>query len=273
MDDPQVNEQLNLSRRQFLHGAGVMTAGLVLGGAPGLGLGRVGLPRAQAQQAIDVTAAPFGARGDGQTNDRAAFQAAIDAAVQQRKPLWIPRPAAFYRIELDNTNRQLDVPGDLTVVGAGRATTLLRVSVAAPQAGQSYHTFYIHNGVHFQAAELRLEEDVDLSDYALHGFFFEAGPADHPCLIEAVDADGFTHVAVASSTGPNGGRGELFLAIRDCDFKPQTECCVAFWSAEDGHKRLHVYDSYFHGSRSNHLVCLLYTSLPVLPVDHQAAQQ
>ena len=183
--------------------------------------------------------APYRARGDGQTNDRAAFQAAIDAAIQQRRPLWIPRPASFYRIELDNTNRQLDVAGDLAIVGAGRESTLLRVSVAAPQAGQSYHTFYIHNGVHFQAAELRLEEEADLNGYALHGFYFEAGPADHPCLIEAVDADGFTHVVVASSTGPDGGRGELFLAIRGCDFKPQTECCVAFWSAEDGHKRLH----------------------------------
>ena len=254
MDDPQGNEQLSFSRRQFLHGAGAMTAGLVLRGAPGLGLGRVALPRGQAQTAIDVTAAPYGARGDGQTNDRAAFQAAINAAIQQRRPLWIPRPASFYRIELDNANPQLDVAGDLAVVGAGRGTTLLRVSVAAPQAGQSYHTFYIHNGVHFQAAELRLEETVDLNGYALHGFYFEAGPADHPCLIEAVDVDGFTHVAVAASTGPEGGRGELFLAIRDCDFKPQTECCVAFWSAEDGHKRLHVYDSYFHGSRDNHLV-------------------
>ena len=40
MDDPQGNEQLSFSRRQFLHGAGAMTAGLVLRGAPGLGLGR-----------------------------------------------------------------------------------------------------------------------------------------------------------------------------------------------------------------------------------------
>jgi hypothetical protein len=254
MDDPQGNEQLSFSRRQFLHGAGAMTAGLVLRGAPGLGLGRVALPRGQSQTAVDVTAAPYRARGDGQTNDRAAFQAAIDAAIQQRRPLWIPRPAAFYRIELDNANPQLDVAGNLAIVGAGRESTLLRVSVAAPQAGHAYHTFYIHNGVHFQAAELRLEEDVDLNGYALHGFFFEAGPADHPCLIEAVDVDGFTHVAAAGSSGPEGGRGELFLAIRDCDFKPQTECCVAFWSAEDGHKRLHVYDSYFHGSRDNHLV-------------------
>ena len=258
MDDPQGNEQLSFSRRQFLHGAGAMTAGLVLRGASGLALGRTALPRSQTPQAIDVTAAPYGARGDGQTNDRAAFQAAINAAIQQRRPLWIPRPPSFYRIQLDNTSRQLDVAGDLTVVGAGRATTLLRVSVAAPSAGQSYATFYVHNGCHFQIAELRLEEEtgdgLPPEEFALHGFNFEAGPDDHPCLIEAVDADGFTHVALANATGVGNGRGELFLAIRDCDFRPRAECCVAFWTVETGHKRLHIYDSYFHDNQLNHLV-------------------
>lgn len=86
-----------------------------------------------------MTAAPFGAKGDGVSNDRAAFrQATIVAAIQQRKPLWVQPPASFYRLELDNANPQLDVPGDLAIVGAGRATTLLRFTVAGPRAGATY---------------------------------------------------------------------------------------------------------------------------------------
>lgn len=71
MDDRQGSEGLDFSRRRFLLGAGAMTAGLMLRGTPRLGLGHLALsPRSQDQPAIDVTAAPFGARGDGVTNDR-----------------------------------------------------------------------------------------------------------------------------------------------------------------------------------------------------------
>lgn len=254
MDDPQVNEQLNLSRRQFLHGAGVMTAGLVLGGAPGLGLGRVGLPRAQAQQAIDVTAAPFGARGDGQTNDRAAFQAAIDAAIQQRKPLWLPRPGVAYRIELDGANPWLDVHGDLTVVGASQADTRLLFTQATATSAPKYAGFYVRNGVNFQIARCRLEETAHPVEPPFEGFFFEAGSDDHLALIEEVAVDGFTDVVMVPASGEGDSLGELFLAVRGCDFKSGYQYCIAFWSAETGHKRLHLYDSTFRDNQFSHLI-------------------
>ena len=254
MDDPQVNEQLSLSRRQFLQGAGVMTAGLVLGGAPGLALGRVGLPRAQAQQAIDVTAAPFGARGDGQTNDRAAFQAAIDAAIQQRKPLWLPRPAVAYRIELDGATPWLDVHGDLTVVGAGRGDTRLLFTQATPNPAPKYAGFYVRNGVNFQIAKCRLEETAHPVEPPFEGFYFEAGSLDHLALIEEVDVDGFTDVVMVPSSGQGDSLGELFLAVRSCDFKSGYQYCIAFWAVERGHKRLHLYDSTFHDNQFSHLI-------------------
>ena len=255
MDDPQHDERLNFSRREFLHGAGALTAGLVLSGAPGLGLGRLALsPRVQGTGVIDVTAAPFGARGDGATNDRAAFQAAIDAAIQQRKPLWIPQPRSFYRIELDDAHRRLDVAGHLAIIGAGRTTTLVRFSIPTTDKSEYFYAFYVHNGIQFHMAELRLEEDAYAEGYEFQGIFFESGPEDHPCLIEAVDINGFTNCVITTASSASGGQGELFLAIRGCDFTPQLNYCVAMWTVEQGHKRLHVYDSYFHDSEEAHLV-------------------
>ncbi len=254
MDDPQGNERLIFSRRQFLHGAGAMAAGLALRGAPGLGLGRVALVRPQAQQAIDVTAAPYAARGDGQTDDRAAFQAAIDAAIQQKRPLMIPRPAAFYRLVLDSEHRSLDVAGNLVAVGAGHESTLLRFSIPAPDMSGDYFAFYVHNGCQFQIAELRLEEDANAEEYEFQALFFESGPLDHQCLIEAVDVEGFTNAVITTASGVGEGSGELFLAIRGCEFGQQRNQCVAMWTVENGHKRLHIYDSYLHDNRSSHLV-------------------
>lgn len=251
-----------LSRRRFLQGVTLALAGASLGVAPGRrgpqwpALAAPALrPRAaQNQTAVDVTDPAFGARGDGVTNDRAAFQAAIVAAIQSRRPLWIPRPAQFYRIVFDATNDRLVVDGDLTIVGESRADTLIRFSIPAPDLDQFYYGFFVHNGCNFQITECRVEEDAHLIETEFYGFFFEAGPDGQLALFEGLDVDGFTDIVISNASGVGDGRGELFVAIRDCDFKPFYQFCVALWTAETGHKRLHVYDSYFHDNSDSHLV-------------------
>lgn len=247
-------DQRRFSRRLFLQSAAAAATGLALQAVrPGRRLsGFAGT--AQAQEPLIVTDPAFGAKGDGVTNDRAAFQAAIDKAIQEKRPLRIPKPPAFYRIVLEPAHNQLKIQGDITIIGDGRSDTLLQFGIANPDPSKNYFGFFIHNDSNFNISDLRLEEDARPADFELQGFFFESGPEDNQCVIERVDVDGFTNIAISNASGVGDGKGELFLTIRDCDFKPYQQYCVAFWSVEEGHKRLHIYDSYFHDNTDSHLV-------------------
>lgn len=246
-----------LSRRRFLKGATAALAATTVGLAGqhhALAAAARGLRAAQTQPVVSVTDPAFGARGDGRSNDRAAFQAAIDAAIQRGLPLWIPRPAQHYRVELDPEHSELLVHGDLIVIGEGRDSTLVRFSIPSPDPSKEYAGFYVRNGCGFQITECRIEEDTHPRDFEFHGFFFQAGTRDHLALIERIDVDGFTNIIMAHASGEGDGTGELFLAIREVDFKPDLRFCVAFFTAETGHKRLHIYDSFFHDNQESHLV-------------------
>ncbi|WP_374686258.1 right-handed parallel beta-helix repeat-containing protein [Promineifilum sp.] len=256
--------ETGISRRRFLQHASVALGAAAVAALPGAALPGAALSRAswalpqRASQIgpIDVTAAPFGAKGDGTTNDRAAFQAAIDAAIAAGRPLFVPRPAKFYRIILEPNHDRLLVNGNLTIVGAGRTSTLLRFTVQGAGTGKYYAGFFIVGGSAFQMADLRLEEDLHqpVEQFEFMGLFFESGARDHACLIENVDIEGFTHCIYTPSSGVDGGRGELFLALRDCDLHPWWQYGIAFWTVPEGHKRLHLYDCTLHDNQFSHLV-------------------
>lgn len=245
----------NMTRRDFLKGSALAAAGTALTRnrlLTGI-VAAASLPQRQDVQAIDVTDPAYGARGDGTTDDRAAFQAAIDAAIAAGLPLWVPAPSQFYRIVLSGANPQLTVAGDLAVVGAGKDTTLLRYSLADNNTGVAYNGFFVENGSNFQMADLRLEEDTDPAAFEIQGVFFESGGEDHLALLENVDIDGFTRCVYVPSSG-SSGIGELFLSLRGCDLHPGYGYAVAFWAVEGGHKRLHMYDCYLHDNQFSHLV-------------------
>lgn len=244
-----------ITRRRFLKGTAAVVGGTTLKHT----LPAVAAPTlrpAQQGAAVNVMDAAFGAKGDGTTNDRPAFQAAIDAAVAAGVPLLIPQPAQFYRIVLEPHERSLRVKGDLAIIGDGRASTLLRYTVQNPDMGQPYAAFSVPGGVNFQLADVRLEEDLHqpIEQFEFMGVYFEAGGVDHSCLLERVDIDGFTYCLYAPASAEGGGLGELFLTVRNCDLHPWWQYCIAFWTVEGGHKRLHIYDSYLHDNQESHLI-------------------
>lgn len=251
-------DYLAITRRRFLQGSAAVMGGVALRRALTAGaassLTRPGL--FQSGSAINVMDAPYGAKGDGATNDRAAFQAAIDEAIASGVPLFVPKPPQFYRIILEPNHDRLLVDGDLSMVGEGKESTLLRFTVQTSEAGKNYSAIFVTGGSEFQLADMRLEEDLHqpVEQFEFMGVFFESGGVDHACLVESVDIEGFTYCLFAPSSGVDGGKGELFLAVRDCDLHPWWQYCIAFWTVPEGHKRLHVYDSFLHDNKYSHLV-------------------
>ncbi len=206
--------------------------------------------------AINVMDPAYGAKGDGTTNDRDAFQAAIDAAVEAGVSLHVPAPPQFYRIGLDPNHDRLLIGGDLTILGEGRGTTTLRFTVKTTNSGKNYSAFFVPGGVNFHIANLRLEEDLHqpVEQFEFMGVFFQPSAADNTCFVESVDIDGFTHCLYSPSSGNDSSDGELFLTVRDCDLHPWWTFCIGLWTVPGGHKRLHIYDSYLHDNQNGHLV-------------------
>jgi hypothetical protein len=254
----QSGEKGTISRRRFLKGTAAGLGALALQRMPlqatAGGLVKGGL--LQIAEAVNVMDPAFGAVGDGQTNDRAAFQAAIDMAIEQGRPLFIPRPPEFYRIVLEPNHANLIVGGDITIQGESRDATTLRFTVQNAGEGKSYAGIFVVGGIRFQLTDLRLEEDLHqpVEQFEFMGMFFESGGRDHPCLVERVDVVGFTHCLYTPASGVDGGQGELFLEVRDCDLQPWWQYAIAFWAVAGGHKRLHVYDSFLHDNQFSHLI-------------------
>ncbi|MCZ7663022.1 MAG: glycoside hydrolase family 55 protein [Thermoleophilia bacterium] len=72
-----------------------------------------------------LDATRFGAAGDGRTNDREAIQAALDAASAEGAPLYFP--PGIYKIEFTQSDDHLTYEGDVSLIGAGRDSTVLDV--------------------------------------------------------------------------------------------------------------------------------------------------
>jgi hypothetical protein len=101
----------------------------------------------------------FGAKGDDSTDDRAAIQAAIDAAVTQGSG-GIRIPSGVYRVSQAPDGRwSLDLAGvaNFTVAGDGPASVVKLVDTSAPTG--DWHVVILRDGAH----------DVLISDLVLDG--------------------------------------------------------------------------------------------------------
>jgi hypothetical protein len=120
MDDKQNLIPIGPQRRRFLQGAAgaalgvgaMLTAGAAAAEVPAVG--SQGLPGG----GVDVSAAPYSAKGDGKHNDAPAIQAAIDAAAKAGRNgigggvVWLP--PGLYQL-----GAGLVVPNQIVLAGAG----------------------------------------------------------------------------------------------------------------------------------------------------------
>lgn len=200
-----------------------------------------------------VTDPAFGATGDGVTDDRAAFQAAIDTAVAQQRPLLVPPPAVAYQIEIDDEHDALYIEGDLVLIGGGAADTALRFNVAEPDLARRYAGITIRNGANVTLRDLRVVEAIPNPALEFYGILFEAGPEDHVGVVTRVDVEGFHH-CIHVPSGSVEAVGELDLTLMGCDLRPGLMYGLSFWTAPDGHKRLKMVNCYVHDNSESHLV-------------------
>jgi hypothetical protein len=115
---------------------------------------------AVAGSCIDPTDGIYGAIPDDSTDDRTAFQAAIDDAIAQGKQLCIP-PGTFdigFRARASGGSLDLANADHLTIAGSGHQTTI-RFFGAGGGSSDDWFLFFVRNGA----------ENVTLRDFRIDG--------------------------------------------------------------------------------------------------------
>lgn len=107
---------------------------------------------------VNVKDAAYGVVGDGVTNDRAALQAAITAAVALGRNLYIP--AGTYKVTVDSTTKDITIPSSLTIFGDGPGRTIINVGP------NPFDT--IHQGL-FRVTATTVETHIYIRDLTING--------------------------------------------------------------------------------------------------------
>ena len=121
----------------------------------------------------------FGAKGDGQTDDRLSIQAAIDSIRQTGGTVFIP--AGTYRLSL-NPEEQLGIKvySNMQIIGAGRGNTILKWLDNVTTTSQHY-LLAAHNG---------FVENVTIADFEIDGNKSKRGDETFQIRGEGIEIDG-----------------------------------------------------------------------------------
>lgn len=246
-----VHKPPGLPRRAVLQGA--------LAGLTGAAIGKLGLPDTHWSAEhfnvpiVRVTDPAFGAVGDGVTDDRAAFQAAIDTAVAQSRPLLIPPPPVAYQIDINDNHDALVIAGDLIMVGGGADNTTVQFNIETPDFERRYAGLLIENGANVTLRDLHIREVTRHPELEFYGIIFDAGTEDHHGVVARVHVEGFHHCIHVPSGGVSNV-GELDLTLLECDLHPGLLYGLSFWAPAEGHKRLQMIGCTLHDNQRSHLV-------------------
>lgn len=163
-----------------------------------------------------LSVAQFGARGDGKTDDRAAFQAAIDAAISGTGELYVP-PGTYLIAAEDRRAYGLVIHGKLHLRGAGQDRTVLQ---QAPDTRPSVRLINVSgDGIVIEDLTLDGNKQAQTKNEQRHGLFVTAaqGLRIHHVTARNFTGDGFylyhqTRAAqVAQVTATSNDRNGLTL--------------------------------------------------------------
>jgi hypothetical protein len=210
---------------------------------------------AATEQRIDVRA--FGAIGDGIVDDKAAIEAAFRAAVISGiRTVYFP--AGTYRVALSaakpGSTDQITIPGDIRIVGAGRAASTIRFDPGADN---------------FAWSGLRVDPrySLELQDLALRGpdrsvgnlqswLVFRDGAragAVYDSALRVTDCDmiGEVKAVLGCASGTlSAWSGRLLLELRGCRLTGWQQCLELYnnYASVDGVVAFHAYDCRFEGA-------------------------
>lgn len=89
---------------------------------------------------LDPMAAPYNAKGDNSTDDRAAIQACATDCVSQNLPMYV-RPGHIFYCNMTIANPSIAVNGDFSVIGFDKVNSGFRFGPEKPQYGLNYSGF------------------------------------------------------------------------------------------------------------------------------------
>lgn len=150
----------------------------------------------------------YGAVGDGSTDSKAAFQAAIDA-MSAGDTLFIPSAASYYIVDATNLSEAVLVNKSINLVIDGEMRSTTVVTQALPPA-----IFYV------TADNVNFSGSGELKGSGT--YLFNTCPTDHwTSLIRFDYADNISIDGLQFSDGPRGGLtfyGCNFLSVTNCTF-------------------------------------------------------